>query len=205
MPNKIIVQGGYVLGMTHNPRNNGFKDILIEDGRIKSIDDFIPSDDAKTISADGCIVLPGLIDSHRHLWYTALRGKTMDHSLGDLVTGLWPKVGTSLTAADIYSATRAGIVEALNMGITTILDHCHAINTEAHADGAIQAHLELPGRALFAYGPSMVQKMNEVTGNPLTTDWSYAKEIKDKVLKSSRHTFALAPQGPSASRSEERR
>jgi 5-methylthioadenosine/S-adenosylhomocysteine deaminase len=199
MSDKVLVRGGFVLSMSGNGRNDGQADILIESGRIAAIGPSLPRDGATVIDAGGGIVMPGLIDSHRHLWYTALRAESMDHGMGDLAKGLWPKVGANISAEDMYSATRAGIVEALNMGITTILDHCHAINSEAHAERAIDAHLELPGRARFAYGPSIAQKMKELSGETPSTDWSHVRAIQDRLRSSTRISLALAPQGPAAS------
>jgi 5-methylthioadenosine/S-adenosylhomocysteine deaminase len=199
MNDKVLVRGGFVLSMSRNGSNDGRLDVLIKSGRIAAIGPSIPQDDATVIEAEGGIVMPGLIDSHRHLWYTALRAESMDHGMGDLAKALWPKVGANISAGDMYSATRAGIVEALNMGITTILDHCHAINTDAHANRAIDAHLELPGRARFAYGPSIAQKMKELSGEIPSTDWSHARKIQERLRSSRRISLALAPQGPAAS------
>ena len=199
MKNKILARGGFVLSMSGIGSNDGRLDVLIEDGLIAAIGPSIPAGDAVVVEAEGGIVMPGLIDAHRHLWYTPLRAEAMDHSLGDLAKGLWPKVGGNITPDDIYSATLAGIVDALNMGITTILDYCHAINTNAHADRAIDAHLELPGRAIFAYGPSIAQKMKELTGGTPRTDWSHAWVIQERLRSSSRISLALALQGPVAS------
>jgi 5-methylthioadenosine/S-adenosylhomocysteine deaminase len=199
MSDMVLVRGGFVLSMSGNGRNDGRVDVLIKDGRIAAIGPSLPRDDATVIEAGGGIVMPGLIDSHRHLWYTALRAESMDHGMGDLAKGLWPKVGANISPEDMYSATRAGIVEALNMGITTILDHCHAINTDAHAERAIDAHLELPGRARFAYGPSIAQKMKELSGETPSTDWSHARKIQNRLRNSTRISLALAPQGPAAS------
>ena len=199
MNDKVLVRGGFVLSMSGNGSNDGRLDVLIEGGRIAAIGPSIAQGDATVIEAEGGIVMPGLIDSHRHLWYTALRAESMDHGMADLAKGLWPKVGANISAEDMYSATRAGIVEALDMGITTILDHCHAINTEAHADRAIDAHLELPGRAMFAYGPSIAQKMKELSGATPHTDWSHARKIQERLRSSRRISLALAPQGPVAS------
>jgi 5-methylthioadenosine/S-adenosylhomocysteine deaminase len=199
MSDKVLVRGGFVLSMSGNASNDGRVDVLIESGRIAAIGPSLPREDATVIEAEGGIVMPGLIDSHRHLWYTALRAESMDHGMGDLAKALWPKVGANISADDMYSATRAGIVEALNMGITTILDHCHAINSDAHAERAIDAHLELPGRALFAYGPSIGQKMKELSGETPSTDWLHARKIQERLKGSKRVSLALAPQGPAAS------
>jgi cytosine/adenosine deaminase-related metal-dependent hydrolase len=199
MSDKVLIRGGFVLSMSDVGSNDGRLDVLIENGHIAAIGPSIAQGDATVVDAQGGIVMPGLIDSHRHLWYTALRAESMNHGLGDLAKELWPKVGANISAEDMYSATRAGIVEALNMGITTILDHCHAINTDAHAERAIDAHLELPGRARFAYGPSIAQKMKELSGATPSTDWSHARKIQERLKGSRRISLALAPQGPTVS------
>jgi 5-methylthioadenosine/S-adenosylhomocysteine deaminase len=199
MSEKILVRGGFVLSMSGISSNDGRADVLIEDGLIAAIGSSLPPGDATVIEAEGSVVMPGLIDSHRHLWYTPLRAGAMDHSLGDIARGIWPKVGGNITPDDIYSGTRAGIVDALNLGITTVLDYCHAINTDVHANRAVDAHLELPGRALFAYGPSIAQKMKELSGATPSTDWSHSRDILERLGDSGRISLALALQGPGAS------
>ncbi len=195
----ILIRGGFVLSMSDRHGGDGKLDVLIEGDRILEIGPSLASGRAKVIDAEGCIVMPGLIDAHRHLWYTPLRAEAMDHSLGELAKDLWPRIGGNITAEDLYSATRTGIVEALDAGITTVFDYCHAINTPAHADRAIDAHLGLPGRAVFAFGPSIAQKVTELSGGTPTTDWSHARTIQQRVDLAPRLTMALALQGPDTS------
>ncbi|MCH8211254.1 MAG: amidohydrolase family protein, partial [Planctomycetes bacterium] len=62
---QILIQGGRVI----DP-GRGFDqtaDVLIRDGVIAEIGSIPPSNQAKRIDADGCIVAPGLIDIHVHL------------------------------------------------------------------------------------------------------------------------------------------
>jgi cytosine/adenosine deaminase-related metal-dependent hydrolase len=197
----VLLRGGFVLSMSSNPALDGRNDVLLSDGRIAAVGSGLASNGAEEIDASGSIVMPGLIDSHRHLWYTPLRAAGMDHAMADLGMGIWPKVGGNITPDDLYSATRAGIVDALSGGVTTVLDYCHALNSPDHADRAIEAHLELPGRALFGYGPSILQKMRELSGMKPSTDWSHVETVK-KTIKDSgttRTTLALAIQNPAVS------
>ena len=63
---KILIKNGRVV----DPANyiDGKKDILIEDGKIKKVADFIVEDeDTKVIDADEKAVMPGFIDLHVHL------------------------------------------------------------------------------------------------------------------------------------------
>src|SRR5689334_14293069 len=50
-------------------------DVLVRAERIEQVGRDLPApDDAEVIDATGGIVLPGMIDTHRHMWQTALRG-----------------------------------------------------------------------------------------------------------------------------------
>src|SRR5215467_11699489 len=59
-------------------------DLLIEGGLISAIAprlEAVHAEEIEEIDATGCIVLPGFIDSHRHMWQAALRGCAPHHTL----------------------------------------------------------------------------------------------------------------------------
>ena len=62
---KYLIQGGRVI----DPANSIDKiaDILVEDGKISAVGANLPVDGAEIISAEGNVVVPGLIDMHVHL------------------------------------------------------------------------------------------------------------------------------------------
>src|ERR1700730_5646173 len=79
----IVIRNGRIIdGTDADPINKG--SILIEDGKITQIGSLgqitIP-DGAKIIDADGLTVMPGLIDSHVHLW-----GLGSDRIVDELLT-----------------------------------------------------------------------------------------------------------------------
>jgi dihydroorotase len=69
--NAILIRGGKIMDPSAGPvRGRGFKDLLIENGKIAAIDERgkIPASRAgKVVEAENCWVLPGLIDVHVHL------------------------------------------------------------------------------------------------------------------------------------------
>jgi 5-methylthioadenosine/S-adenosylhomocysteine deaminase len=170
-------------------------DLLVEDGVIAAVTPRIDAD-AEVIDGAGRVVMPGLVDSHRHLWYETLRGIAMDAVLRDLRVDIWPNLAVSYTPEDVYVATRAAIAEALSNGVTTVLDWCHIINTPEHGEEAIRAHVELPIRSVFGYGASMTRKLDEFEGR----FGERAARGEIEKLASGRGgalmSFALALQGP---------
>ena len=90
------------------------------------------------LDASGMIVMPGLVDSHRHFWQTGTRADSADHVFWDLVATQWPQIAANYSAEDVYATVLAGAADALSSGVTTVLDWCHVVNTPAHAEEIFQ-------------------------------------------------------------------
>ena len=199
MTSRLLIRGGTIVSLDSTLGTLRGGDLLIEDGTIVAVAPRLEAD-AETIEAAGAIVMPGLIDAHRHLWYEIVRGMAMDSSLQALRATIWATLAVRFTPEDVYLATRAAIVDALDNGITTVLDWCHVINTPEHGEAAVRAHRELPIRTVFAYGTSMRRKLEELHGG--TADATAVAELDRAAVESlvaragERMTFALALQGP---------
>jgi len=131
-------------------------DVLVEDDRIAAVgapDAAAPGDaevvDVEVVDARDRIVLPGLVDSHRHLWQSALRGIAGDWTLGQYFARMRGVLGGHFRPEDTYAGTLLGAVEALDAGITTVVDWSHNINGPEHADAAWAALEAGGGRAVF--------------------------------------------------------
>ena len=86
---KLLIRGGHILRMdaARTVLENGY--VLIEDQRITGVG---PMEDAPSASevnhvedASGCLVVPGLINSHQHHWYHLLKGMSVGLYLEDWV------------------------------------------------------------------------------------------------------------------------
>lgn len=145
------------LTLSKVPLAPGLQQILIEDGRIAALGhDLGVSGDAAVIDAQGGIVMPGMIDTHRHVWQSLLRGQLADGSLYDYMAKLRCGFAPQFSAEDAELGNHAGALDALNAGVTTVVDHSHVIATPDHAD-ALLTGLESSGiRAVFCYGLSDV-------------------------------------------------
>ncbi len=89
-------------------------------------------DATEVIDADGCAVMPGMVNSHTHLFQTFFRGLGDDKRLLDWLRDyIWPGA-ENLTARDVELAASIGMVENLRSGATSVLDHQYV-----HADPLI--------------------------------------------------------------------
>src|SRR5688500_8175605 len=78
----VVLRGGTVLTMNdaHDVLRGG--DVLVVGEQIAAVGPGLEAPgDALEIDAAGGIVMPGMIDTHRHMWQTALRGYGADWTL----------------------------------------------------------------------------------------------------------------------------
>ena len=127
-------------------------DILVVGDRVARIESTIEDGGAEIIDASNCIVHPGFIDTHRHVWQTQLRTVATDWSLFDYVAEMRCVHSAFYSPDDVYLGNYAGALEAVNAGITTLVDHCHIINSADHATEAVRGLTESGIRAEFCYG-----------------------------------------------------
>jgi cytosine/adenosine deaminase-related metal-dependent hydrolase len=152
MPSRIVIENGFLVTMDPKLGDLPRASVLIEDGIIRAVEPAIAIDDCTRVDASGMLVVPGFVDTHRHVWQTQLRGIAADWTLLDYTVEMRFVFGSLYTAADAYLGNHAGALEALDAGITTLVDHCHVLNTTEHADEAIRALVDSGIRAVFCYG-----------------------------------------------------
>jgi 5-methylthioadenosine/S-adenosylhomocysteine deaminase len=149
----VIFRNGLVLTMDDTHAVLPGADVLVIDGRIAAIGhDLTAPDDAEQIDASGGIVMPGMIDTHRHLWQTAMRGYGADWTLTQYFVWYYLESGRHFRPEDIHAGNLLGALEALDAGVTTTVDWSHGLQTPQHADAAVDALEAVPGRFVLAYG-----------------------------------------------------
>lgn len=151
MRDTILIRGGRVLTMVPGATEI-VADVLVRGARIVQIEPVIDCPDAEVIDASGMIVLPGFVDTHRHVWQTQLRTVATDWSLFNYFTQMRLIYSAFYAPGDVFLGNHVGALEALDAGITTVVDHCHILHTPEHTDEAIRGLEESGIRGVFCYG-----------------------------------------------------
>ena len=152
MSERLMLRGGFVLSMDDGLGELPVGDVLIEDGAIAAVAEHVQCADAEILDVAGHVVMPGFVDTHRHTWQAPFRGVCADWTLEDYFRGIRMSISPNCSAQDVYAGNLLGALEALEAGVTTILDFSHCNNTPEHADAALQGLRDAGIRAIFAYG-----------------------------------------------------
>jgi cytosine/adenosine deaminase-related metal-dependent hydrolase len=177
-------------------------DVLIEDDKIVAVQAEITPEsgtvDAAVVNANGFIVIPGLIDTHRHTWETAIRGCAPNATLDDYFVEILDTFAPVYRAEDVYASNLAGALECINAGITTLVDWSHINNTPDHPDAAIRGLQESGIRAQYAYGSANTSLADYWFESKLAVPPEDVRRIRDTYFSSADGllTMALATRGP---------
>jgi cytosine/adenosine deaminase-related metal-dependent hydrolase len=147
---RTLITGGTVLTMEPGNRPR-IADVLVEDDRIVAVEASI-SADAERIDATGCIVLPGFVDTHRHVWQTSLKSLVPDETLKDYFRSVRFQGSLVYGPDDTYISTLAGSLEAIDAGVTTMLDFNNNVSSAETVDASLRGLRDAGIRARFALG-----------------------------------------------------
>lgn len=152
MTDRILLRGAQLITMDPTTGVLPEGDVLVENGIIAAVEPHLDVEDAEIIDIRGHVLAPGMVDTHRHTWQTQMRAVCADWTLADYFYGIRLAASPSYTAEDVFLGNKLGALEALNAGVTTILDFSHCNNTPDHSDAAVTGLLESGVRARFCYG-----------------------------------------------------
>ncbi len=169
-------------------------DVLIEGDTILKIGPGLANGEVEVIDATGMIVMPGFVDTHRHIWEGILRNIGTDVPLEgrtSYISFVLHKLAPAFRPEDAYAGNMVSALGAINAGITTLLDWSHIQASPAHTDAVIQALKDSGLRGIFAYGFPWWGKWEERQPSWFVRAATEHFSSKDQML-----TLALAAPGP---------
>jgi 8-oxoguanine deaminase len=136
--------------------------LLIKDNIIRQAGptDTLPSSADEIIDAQGMVVLPGLVNTHHHLYQSLTRAvpAAQDVELFHWLQTLYP-IWAGLTSEAVYVSALIALSELVLSGCTTVADHLYIYPNDSRIDDEIRAAQQLgvrfhPSRGSMSLGKS---------------------------------------------------
>lgn len=151
---RIVLKGGTIISMDAKIGDLAKGDVLIEGTKISAVAPDIAAAGAQVIDAANCIVIPGLVDCHRHSWEAQLRRINPNSpTLADYSNATHLSFAKFYRPQDHYVGNYLTAVGCIDYGITCVIDNSHNSRSAAHSDAAIEALFDGGVRAVHASGP----------------------------------------------------
>jgi cytosine/adenosine deaminase-related metal-dependent hydrolase len=191
---RVLLKGGTVL--TLDPALGNFKcaDVLMEGTKIAAVGPNLAVDGAEVIDAGNMIVMPGFVDTHRHIWEGLLRNIGTDVPLEGregYIRYVLGKLAPAYRPQDAYAGNLVSALGAIDSGITTLLDWSHIQGSPEHTDAVVKALQDSGMRAVFAYGFPWWGDWNDRQPSWFVRAAKRYFSSQDQLL-----TYALAAPGP---------
>jgi len=149
---EILIRGGIVLTMDPALGDLACGDVLVRNGRIAAVGENLDPAGAEIVDATNCIVLPGFVDGHRHVWQTQLRGVATDWTIVDYMVHMRTLYCVCYEPEDAYLGNYVGGLEALAAGVTSVVDHSHLQISPEYSDALASGLLDSGVGGVFCYG-----------------------------------------------------
>ncbi|MGR3479682.1 8-oxoguanine deaminase [Salipiger marinus] len=139
MTETLIRNARTVLTMDDDATEPGGIDILLRDGVIAAMGEGLPAT-GEVVEARHCVVTPGLVNTHHHLYQTLTRAVPggQDALLFGWLKTLYP-IWARFGPEEIYTSAQVGLAELALSGCSLTSDHLYLYPNGARLDDAIAA------------------------------------------------------------------
>ncbi|SDK69806.1 8-oxoguanine deaminase [Aliiruegeria lutimaris] len=140
MTHKLIRNAAHLVTMDETRRELTGADIRIKNGVIAEIGRELPLNGAESLDASGCLITPGLVNTHHHLFQTLTRAvpAAQDALLFGWLKVLYP-IWARMGPEEIRVSTQLGLAELALSGCTMSSDHLYLFPNGARLDDSIEA------------------------------------------------------------------
>src|SRR6056300_498910 len=140
----LIQNADLVLTMDDMRRAVPSGDVLMRDGRIVAVGPDLPATGCTIVNAAGCLVTPGLVNTHHHLYQTMTRAVPagQDAALFGWLQALYP-IWSTMRPDDFFVSAQVGMAELLLSGCTTTSDHLYLYPNGARLEDTFAAAADI--------------------------------------------------------------
>lgn len=165
--------------------------IRVKDGVIEAVGDLAPQPGEARLDASGCVVYPGLISTHHHLFQSIMKGVQpgLDMPLFGWLRCVPYTYWAKIDEEGLRTAARIGLVELLLSGATTAADH-HYLYADTYrfdpTDVVFEVAEELGLRLVFCRGGATVSRAfddDKTTPMPTENLDAMIKRVQDAVSR----------------------
>lgn len=154
---RILLKGATIISMDAAVGDFARADLLIEGKKIAAVGANLgaAAQDGNAIIVDAAdrILIPGMVDCHRHAWEGQIRGVIPNSaSIGDYMDATHRGFAPFYRPEDMYVGNLATALGCIDAGITCFIDNSHNSRSAAHSDAAIKALFDSGARAVHASG-----------------------------------------------------
>ena len=189
MKESVLIQGGLVVTCDEKGTiiPNGF--VRIEGEKIAEIGSGTPAGSSeRTLDASECVVIPGLITAHTHLYGILLRGANLNIEppldFAQILQRVWWPVDEALTLEDANASALSASADMLRNGSTFFADTYSGPNSiEGSLDAIAEATSKVGIRAMLAFEMTERNEPGEAKRG-LKESIRFAKKCKKDPLTS---------------------
>jgi cytosine/adenosine deaminase-related metal-dependent hydrolase len=160
MPDILIRNAAVVVTMNATREELSGADIYVRGGVILAIGQNLAQAEATLVDATGCVVTPGLVNTHHHLYQTLTRAVPggQDALLFGWLKTLYP-IWSRFGPEEMFTSAQTGLAELALSGCTLTSDHLYLYPNGARLDDTIAAAAEVglrfhPTRGAMSIGES---------------------------------------------------
>ncbi len=157
----LIRKADVIVTMDGTRRELAQADLLIRGGQVAAVGQGLSAPEAEVIEAAGCVVTPGLVNTHHHLYQSMTRAVPggQDALLFGWLRTLYPIWGR-MGPEEMRVSALTGLAELALSGCTMTSDHLYLFPNGARLDDTIDAAGEIglrfhPTRGAMSIGESL--------------------------------------------------
>ena len=155
----MLIRGAAIISMDPTVGDLATGDILISGSKIEAVaadlSESANQGQAIVVEAAGRVVIPGMVDTHRHCWQTQMRRLWADVDLMEYFELAHMRLGPVYRPEDMYLGTKLAAIGALDSGVTCVLDFSHNIRSPEYSDAVVRAWKDSGARGVVASSPPM--------------------------------------------------